>query len=729
MAATSTLQIDDFKSIGLRPMEFRPAVIRKAVAKSALPLATLHLTHPSTVVERKLARLVATGYRLLDPRCRDDSIQRMMLGRIHPQLADEAVRIAQTRGNQQTTIETTMGFGTGEFVGNGLLPKTVARSRRQTKHPVIDGYFATQPIDGWGDTLQSHDLLVDRPLRRLLWNARSLFAQRPVAVAAAIAFVSVSLASWRLTRDALPPVLNDPAPLVASVLPTPGTTLLPPRPTVTLPPTPRVTPRVTLDEPAISKQSEPIESIAKPLPDTPPQALSRAVSPVALISEMIGRETDFADELRPSLSMPLVPISSDVEPIVLSVNEPLAQADDKPTKVIRSFVDELAVARRTLAAEIAAIDKTDWPQIETKTTRWTVLWLQQAIVAGELDAAELLAGELDALAKRSGDASRLAWLAQTKGTLDAMRRLHQTAEDVDQTTDTPAPRDRYAAGRYWALVRRDWVRALPHLAAGSDPRSANLANIELLIGGISATADLVQLAKGYTALADKSKGWMRDSYCLHLIELLKTNQGKSTDSESLELAKILSDLEREHAALIAEPVIKPKAIIAMAPSTSGEPGLVGRLSMQGRDAGLLIHYEPGTPLTPAAVHQVTSSLESNSGAMSLDLVGVIHLERPTAVSFHAATAASQSLAIGDKPLLPAAHVHLSSSDVVYRADLAAGNWTVRWTVALGGSDSVSLEVFDALSASVVPVWNPPANDADHPANFPTTRRVRVIAAR
>jgi len=90
-------EADDFQRMGLRRMEFRPPVIRRAIIRSAQPLVLMHLRSPSAEVERLLVNVMLSGYRVLDPRRRDDSNQRVMLGRIHPQLVEEAVSMAQAK--------------------------------------------------------------------------------------------------------------------------------------------------------------------------------------------------------------------------------------------------------------------------------------------------------------------------------------------------------------------------------------------------------------------------------------------------------------------------------------------------------------------------------------------------------------------------------------------------------------------------------------------------------
>lgn len=115
-------EADDFQRMGLRRMEFRPPVIRRAIIRSAQPLVLMHLRSPNAEVERLLVNVMLSGYRVLDPRRRDDSNQRVMLGRIHPQLVEEAVYLAQAKptGAAAATLASAGVNAAGGVVAGGI---------------------------------------------------------------------------------------------------------------------------------------------------------------------------------------------------------------------------------------------------------------------------------------------------------------------------------------------------------------------------------------------------------------------------------------------------------------------------------------------------------------------------------------------------------------------------------------------------------------------------------
>jgi len=200
LTALSYPMAEEFHVMGLRPMEFRPAIIRRAMHRSAAPLATAHLHHPDGVVERKLSLVATTGYRLLDPRRREDSLHRMMLGRIHPQLADEAARIAQSKGNQLTEADAAESDEAIAFIGGGLIkvrkqdPDSARRGHSQNR-------FVDESTSHWNETLQSTDLLIEPPIKRLFRTTRRWALQRYIAVASVSGLMIMTLVTWRMSRD------------------------------------------------------------------------------------------------------------------------------------------------------------------------------------------------------------------------------------------------------------------------------------------------------------------------------------------------------------------------------------------------------------------------------------------------------------------------------------------------------------------------------------------------
>ncbi len=100
---STDLSTDDFLRIGVRPQEYRLTVIRRAALRAASqvtqttvaaglrnPVANLRDTDPGSPspsdqqLQRELSRVIASAYRVLDPRRRSDAAERAYVGRILP---------------------------------------------------------------------------------------------------------------------------------------------------------------------------------------------------------------------------------------------------------------------------------------------------------------------------------------------------------------------------------------------------------------------------------------------------------------------------------------------------------------------------------------------------------------------------------------------------------------------------------------------------------------------
>lgn len=82
--ASTSISQEDFQRLGVRPQEFRPSVIRRAAARCSRILAKRQLEKPADHTDVQLTRIATSAYRLMDPRKRANSQQRVHVGRIMP---------------------------------------------------------------------------------------------------------------------------------------------------------------------------------------------------------------------------------------------------------------------------------------------------------------------------------------------------------------------------------------------------------------------------------------------------------------------------------------------------------------------------------------------------------------------------------------------------------------------------------------------------------------------
>lgn len=420
---------------------------------------------------------------------------------------------------------------------------------------------------------------------------------------------------------------------------------------------------------------------------------------------------------------------------------------------------------RWMAADVVSSDEL------RSVGSWIDSQIRAAMLAGQLD----IAGELVAVMQGIGlkhrdDALRAEaklWrdvVMISQRYADAAARVEAAGEVGDASVE-----DRGSAGRFWAQVRRDWHRALPHFAACSMPKFTKLAGIELLGGQMIDGEDAVELVDGYMVEAKRAKGWLGESFALHSHELLTLAATNSDRAVALELNRRASAVKADYPlAFIAaddrvatgddeqpddrnasggESATIPTTGTAgltegasslMAIPDRGPALMLGRLRIGGQDAALLIRYQAGMPVTRKIVDQMIVGLE-NAGGMpavetatrpiELEFVGLLSVDGPKTVTFHLAGNApsgSQRLSINGRPL----PIHSAASKRLakrFEVDLMRGEYLVRWTTTLVDGDQLSLRAMDESMGSLVPIFAPPAGIANHPGAFPTRLRVNLIA--
>ena len=149
----STLTLEDFRRLGVRPDEARLTVIRQAAVRTSKSLARRQLKMPSEKTELQLSQVAISAYRLMDPRNRVDATARIHVGRILPNALRWAAQASFSSGQADIEREDPVQLDSGDL------------SERQS---LIDQQIALLPQTGselnvpWSRSLDSSDLLHSR---------------------------------------------------------------------------------------------------------------------------------------------------------------------------------------------------------------------------------------------------------------------------------------------------------------------------------------------------------------------------------------------------------------------------------------------------------------------------------------------------------------------------------------------------------------------------------------
>ena len=715
----------DYQRMGLRAEEFRPMVIRRALEQSAQPLALRHLRSPSEELERMLLELLVGAYRVLDPRRRQDPQSRVMLGRLHPQLADEAAQVAQARltAPQSPTLTAvipppvegeTTGSGLqvagGRSAGNGER-KTVVGGRLEEVDATLERFIDTAMVPGWEATLSSPDLLVQLPTTRAYRAARRQLVNTPFATVIAIAVLAGSLllvagwwmlASRQTSADQQIAVATEP--VRSQELATSAANAIPERQAEAWTPTeatqagsgtptgamqaeawtpteamqagsgtragegqaeawtptgatqaaawtPTLPERIAIDglatadelalpswppvdeTPALLTASARREVPADDLMPLDPLPLEQAMQDQDEMQERLAEREPLAmpeaaanQEIEQDIAVvrPAVPPQAEqaaarlqVETLVRSYRNATADADPNGLQLVAaepvlgpgladglSGVERQIVLLRAIAGESPAGSAQRWvatvlagqaalladreddtqqalaeltqsfavdrDEATVELARWATgdivnhsqrqrlgQWLDEQVRASVLDGKLAVAGQLVGIAYEFGVKHRDEPIkAQSKLWRDSLAVAQRYAEAVERLDALGAAQlsaeERGMVGRYWALVRRDWHQALPHLAAGSNAKLAHYAGIELLASAVPDAQDAQFLADAYLIEAKRAKGWLADSYVVHAHDLLIAAAEMAGEDEAVQLAQAAEKLREEQPAAFGE---------------------------------------------------------------------------------------------------------------------------------------------------------------------------------
>lgn len=398
---------------------------------------------------------------------------------------------------------------------------------------------------------------------------------------------------------------------------------------------------------------------------------------------------------------------------------------------------------------------------------WIDGQLRASMLAGELDSAGELVAVMQEIGLKHRDDRLRADAKLWRDVLVISRRYAEAAARVEAAGETgeASADDRGSAGRFWAQVRRDWHRALPHFAACSTPKFTKLAGIELLGGQMIDAEDAEDMADGYLVEAKRAKGWLGESFALHSYELLTLAAANSDRATALELNRRASEVKVDYPGAFipaddrlassddspnngSEPTAKPGAGTAspsdgasspMAIPDRGPAQMLGRLRIGGQDAAVLIRYQAGMPVTRKIVDQMLVGLENaggmpvaeaTAGPIELEFVGTLSVAGPKTVTFHLAgngPGGGQTLAINGRAL-PINSLASTRLPKRFEVDLMRGEYLVRWSTTLDDGDQLSLRAVDESSGNLVPIFAPPAGITNHPGALPTRLRVNLITA-
>jgi len=174
--------------------------------------------------------------------------------------------------------------------------------------------------------------------------------------------------------------------------------------------------------------------------------------------------------------------------------------------------------------------------------RWLDRSMREAVLTGQWEVAETLNEAIQGLAGHNRDSAIGQSVRDWRDVMTLAGRYRERFGDSEETAEVgmsaTGADDRLTFGRYWALVRRDWARAIPALSLGERGRLPRLAETERGLGDEMPLEEVVKLADGYLLEAKRERGWLAESAVLHAHDLLtRAAAAASSETAKLELKR------------------------------------------------------------------------------------------------------------------------------------------------------------------------------------------------
>ncbi|WP_146532383.1 hypothetical protein [Rubripirellula reticaptiva] len=729
----STLNVEDFRRLGVRPNELRLAVIRRAIVRTSRSLSKRCLQAKSTEDALQLSRVATSAYRLMDPRLRTNIHQRAHVGRILPSTLSLA-------GN--TNFFNRAGAADASFAGSD--PSESDSSATETvdanewiagiDFPSLETPVARNSDTVWLQKLGDDDLLESTPqsrrlkrLRRKLLPSWTWFAIGGLIASVAVGFSTMapkfdspySQAIEQTTASRVPASVRQPS-ILEQELPAPSNQSA---------------------EPIV--ESERTEFLPDPF-----------ANPITYAAPLVSpADSDDTEMLAPSV---FLPSSNDGEPKNnLLANRDLASvANPTPNEPAEAFATAplpTAPAEPTESPDEARVreflEKVDDADTEgpNNDLHRIGLALCESLLAGEsFDRCDQITDRLMSTDFSGARSSKLADVNAVRLATKQMRRMHHSLaqytqsprtlqQQIDSTSIKAEIEHAGALGRYECLMLRRWnYDSLSRLTESTDTRIASLARQELAMPVDAPADELADMAQRWLSAAKRADGRASESMQLHAIDwmqrasnaasgLLRLNQLRLIDEQLDTLPLHL----RTPFALLATSPLAPTAFLEIqtpadqptikqtpTPSPSTESSMSGRMlaifdaEADATDLGVQIDYQLDVAIKPSMIQTVRKRFKQEISGLKFRFVGDLNLDRVQMAKVSIAAgvdARKQSVSIDGTC------VTFDPLDSATEILLSAGAHRVVWTFDSENlASAIFLGIHDADTGLRIPMA--PAND-------------------
>ncbi|MEM8667575.1 MAG: hypothetical protein AAGG48_08680 [Planctomycetota bacterium] len=565
-----TIDLEDFRRLGIRPDETRTAVIRLATARNAKPLSEQNLQKADPQIEAQLSRVATSAYRLLDPRRRDNEQARTRVGRILPLALRTAGKTPFAASPTQRSLDA------------AFAPEAVVEPDALEIDDWFD--FERPEDDTFVDSMLHEDVPGDRwktdsqglreTERPLELSSRGIHSRRILLACSAAIVVIVCAVAWstylKLQRHhtdrpfaVVSPGFNDWDRAEFRSLPLEFTT-----------PEPKESDGSDVIDRALAFTSSDLAPIMPPRWSSKTTTKESEGVPTEELNSHFQRPTrqevkrarEALEDQFPELRRVSLPDQASRQIEILRLETDTLERGSTNDWTCRLMIAELSwlvddpLCVRTELQVLAQrfgqpLDELVSSSFSTAGERAVLPETHQHLLRHGMP----LADEL--LIAESFEASReivkvLMTSAQTLDQKDSIRQLRALATAIEQAeslslmvvspsdpsatdADPKSPsRNRWGVmGRYYCLYLRRWDVGLPWLTEAADSRLASVARRQLALDEAASVQEKKEVADLWLSAANRASGRVQDSMRLHGIEMLEALLPQASGLEKLEVSR------------------------------------------------------------------------------------------------------------------------------------------------------------------------------------------------
>jgi hypothetical protein len=378
--------------------------------------------------------------------------------------------------------------------------------------------------------------------------------------------------------------------------------------------------------------------------------------------------------------------------------------------MIEDFAKKFAIdaPMAKIAAVTMSADAAKVPADRRRVAEAAIGLLDELVMLGRFDSASEIAQAAVTAAARAKDSDLGKTAREYRDEIGQAKRRWTEAREVESqlATDQENGDLNLGWGRFVCFYQRNWAKGLPHLARGSLPALAATAKLDL--ANPTSPDEQTAVARSWSELMKTVEAAERPAVALRALHWYRQAEPQLKGLAKVDAEKQVKELEsalpgRYRSA--ASKSAKPTGMPAFQPPKE-YIGALGRIQVNGIDAGVLWKYDAGMRLTNQSVFDVLNQAGVPRGMIRIEFAGLVHLNESMTVHISqsgGSPTATAALMVDNKLLGEVGGMRANSD--VYKVELNAGEHTVRWVISGEDLGNCSFAISNPVTAQQLPLYH------------------------